>query len=78
MVARLPARGAYINGTNYNRAPINPGLYDGPYMITGYDSGNQIVHGAEPALERHQARLQAHRAAPYREHGGAAGEPAVR
>ncbi len=40
--------GDYINGTNYNRAPINPGLYDGPYMITGYDSGNQIVMEPNP------------------------------
>ena len=51
--------GAYINGTNYNRAPVNPGLYDGPYMITAYDSGNQIVmepnphwNGTKPGFKR--------------------------
>ncbi len=48
VVAAASTAGAYINGTNYNRAPINPGLYDGPYMITGYDSGNQIVLEPNP------------------------------
>ena len=48
VVAKDTSPGAYINGTTYNRAPINPGLYDGPYMITGYDSGNQIVLEPNP------------------------------
>jgi peptide/nickel transport system substrate-binding protein len=48
VVARATRPGDYINGTNYNRAPINPGLYDGPYMITGYASGAQIVLEPNP------------------------------
>ena len=59
VVAKDSSPGAYINGTNYNRAPVNPGLYDGPYMITGYDSGNQIVlepnphwNGTKPGFKR--------------------------
>jgi peptide/nickel transport system substrate-binding protein len=49
----------YINGTKFNRAPTTPGLYDGPYKITGYDSGSQIVlepnpywPGPKPAFRR--------------------------
>ncbi len=59
VVAKDNAAGAYINGTNYNRAPVNPGLYDGPYTITGYDSGNQIIlepnphwNGTKPGFKR--------------------------
>ena len=59
VVAASNAPGAYINGTNYNRAPVNPGLYNGPYMITAYDSGNQIVvepnphwDGVKPGFKR--------------------------
>jgi peptide/nickel transport system substrate-binding protein len=48
VVAKAAGPGDYINATTYNRAPINPGLYDGPYMITGYDSGSQIVLEANP------------------------------
>ena len=48
VVAKDSTPGAYINGTNYNRAPINPGLYDGPYLITAYESGNQIVMEPNP------------------------------
>lgn len=40
--------GPYVNATTYNRAPITPGLYDGPYMITGYDSGDRIVLEPNP------------------------------
>jgi len=35
--------GEYIKQTTYNRAPTTPGLYDGPYLITSYESGAQIV-----------------------------------
>ena len=59
VVAKDGSPGAYINGTNYNRAPVNPGLYDGPYTIAAYDSGNQIVlepnphwSGAKPGFGR--------------------------
>ena len=48
IVAKATQPGDYINGTNFNRAPINPGLYDGPYMITGYQSGAQIVLEPNP------------------------------
>ncbi len=48
VVAKDSSPGAYINGTNYNRAPINPGLYDGPYIVTSYESGNQIVIEPNP------------------------------
>jgi peptide/nickel transport system substrate-binding protein len=48
VVAKATGPGDYINGTNYNRAPVNPGLYDGPYMITGYASGAQIVMEPNP------------------------------
>jgi peptide/nickel transport system substrate-binding protein len=48
VVAKAAGPGDYINATAYNRAPLNPGLYDGPYMITGYDSGSQIVLEPNP------------------------------
>jgi len=38
----------YIKATTYNRAPTTPGLYDGPYMITAYQSGAQIVLEPNP------------------------------
>jgi peptide/nickel transport system substrate-binding protein len=42
------APGDYINATTFNRAPVTPGLYDGPYLIAGYDSGSQIVLEPNP------------------------------
>jgi peptide/nickel transport system substrate-binding protein len=48
IVAKATGPGEYINATNYNRAPLNPGLYDGPYIITAYDSGTQIVLEPNP------------------------------
>ena len=48
IVAKATQPGDYINATAFNRAPVNPGLYDGPYMITGYDSGAQIVLEPNP------------------------------
>ena len=35
--------GDYINTTTYNRNPTNPGLWNGPFMISEYQSGAQIV-----------------------------------
>jgi peptide/nickel transport system substrate-binding protein len=35
--------GDYLKATAYNRAPTTPGLYNGPFMISGYDSGSQVV-----------------------------------
>jgi len=34
--------------TVYNRAPTTPGLWNGPFMITGYTSGSQIVLEPNP------------------------------
>ena len=48
VVAKATAPGDYINATTYNRAPLTPGLYDGPYQITGYNSGAQIVLEPNP------------------------------
>jgi peptide/nickel transport system substrate-binding protein len=48
IVAKATAPGDYINATNYNRTPLTPGLYDGPYQITGYNSGAQIVLEPNP------------------------------
>jgi peptide/nickel transport system substrate-binding protein len=40
--------GDYINHTAFNRDPTNPGLADGPYRITDYKSGAQIVLEPNP------------------------------
>jgi peptide/nickel transport system substrate-binding protein len=48
VAARSGAPGDYINATGFNRAPVTPGLYDGPYLIAGYDSGSQIVLEPNP------------------------------
>ncbi len=40
--------GEYIKATAYNRAPTTKGLYNGPYMITQYESGAQIVMEPNP------------------------------
>ncbi len=45
---RAKAAGEYINTTAYNRDPTNPGLWDGPYRITRYDTGAQIVLEPNP------------------------------
>jgi peptide/nickel transport system substrate-binding protein len=39
----------YINHTLYNAAPLTKGLWNGPYVITGYQSGNLIELGPNPA-----------------------------
>lgn len=41
--------GDYLKATSYNRAPTTTGLYDGPYMITEYQSGAQIVMEPNPS-----------------------------
>ena len=38
----------YINHTPYNAAPMTPGLWNGPYIIAGYQSGNLIELGLNP------------------------------
>jgi peptide/nickel transport system substrate-binding protein len=40
--------GAYLKNTLYNRAPTTPGLWNGPYMMTGYQSGAQMVLEPNP------------------------------
>ena len=74
---KAQASGDYIKETAYARAPTTPGLYDGPYIVTGYTSGAQIVlepnpywAGTKPGFKR--IVIEAHR-----EHGGAAGQSAL-
>ena len=62
--------GDYLSNTVYNRAPTTPGLWNGPYLITGYDSGSQVVlepnphwTGKAPAIKRIVARSIADTAA---------------
>ena len=40
--------GDYIKQTTFNRAPTTPGLWNGPYRITEYQSGNQVVLEPNP------------------------------
>ncbi len=40
--------GDYINHSIYNRAPTTPGLWNGPYMVTGYTSGSTVVLEPNP------------------------------
>ncbi len=46
--AKAGGPGDYIKQTAYNRAPATPGLWSGPYMVTGYQSGAQIVLEPNP------------------------------
>jgi peptide/nickel transport system substrate-binding protein len=46
--AAAKAPGDYLNHTAFNRDPTNPGLADGPYHITQYTSGSQIVMEPNP------------------------------
>ncbi len=38
----------YIKQTTFNRAPTTPGLWNGPYRMTQYQSGNQVVFEPNP------------------------------
>ena len=38
----------YINTTTYNRAPLTPGLWNGPYLISGYQSNAQVEFAPNP------------------------------
>ena len=43
--AAMPPGGTaldYINHTRFNVAPTTPGLWNGPYVISGYHSGNSV------------------------------------
>ncbi len=46
--ARAHTAGDYINTTEYNHNPTNPGLWNGPYLITKYDVGAQVVLEPNP------------------------------
>ncbi len=46
--AAASGAGEYLKATLYNRAPTTKGLYNGPYMVTQYDSGSQIVLEPNP------------------------------
>jgi peptide/nickel transport system substrate-binding protein len=50
---------AYMQQSHYNTTPTNPGLYNGPYLITGFDTGSRVVlernprwQGAKPSFDR--------------------------
>ena len=45
---RSTTPGEYARQTVYNRAPTTPGLFDGPFLMTGYSSGQQIVLEPNP------------------------------
>ena len=54
----------YINHTTYNAAPTTPGLWNGPYVISDYRSGEQVElrpnpywKGKKPGLDRIVIRL---------------------
>jgi peptide/nickel transport system substrate-binding protein len=38
----------YINTTAYSRAPLTPGLWNGPYLISGYASNAQVEFAPNP------------------------------
>jgi peptide/nickel transport system substrate-binding protein len=50
---------AYMQQSRYSTSPTNPGLYNGPYLIAGYDTGTRVVlernpnwHGNKPGFDR--------------------------
>ena len=54
----------YINHTLFNAAPTTPGLWNGPYRVTGYQSGDRVTltpnpywPGEKPALQQVVVRL---------------------
>ena len=67
---RAGGAGEYIKQTVFNRAPTTPGLYNGPFMVTAYQSGVQVVlepnphwPGPKPGLKRVIIKLIANTAA---------------
>jgi peptide/nickel transport system substrate-binding protein len=55
--AKGPA--AYMQQSHYNTDPTNPGLYNGPYLITGFTIGSRVVlernprwQGPKPTFDR--------------------------
>ncbi len=56
---QAPGPAAYLQNSRYSTSPTDPGLYNGPYRITGYDTGTRVVlernpnwHGRQPAFDR--------------------------
>lgn len=45
---RAHGPGEYINATEYNRNPLNPGLWNGPFVVSGYQSGSAIALAPNP------------------------------
>ena len=45
---RAKGPGEYINTTEYNRNPLNPGLWNGPFLVSGYQSGSTITLAPNP------------------------------
>ncbi len=59
ILAKVAAPADYKNQTQYSRAPTTPGLWNGPWLVTDYQSGSQIVlepnpywHGTKPGFRR--------------------------
>ncbi len=57
--AKSAAAGDYIKQTTFNRAPTTPGLWNGPFLVTEYQSGVRVVlepnphwTGAKPGFKR--------------------------
>jgi peptide/nickel transport system substrate-binding protein len=57
--AGVKVPGDYLKATPYDRAPTTPGLYNGPYLLTQYQSGAQVVlepnprwTGTKPSIKR--------------------------
>ncbi len=55
---------AYLKNTSYSSAPTTPGLWNGPYLLTAYQGGQQIVFepnpnwpGTKPAFKRITLKL---------------------
>jgi peptide/nickel transport system substrate-binding protein len=46
--AAAKAPGDYINHTAYNRDPLNPGLWDGPFIVSDYQSNNSVSFKPNP------------------------------
>ena len=44
----LPNGDDYINHTLYNREPLNPGLWDGPFVVSAYHSNVSVQFAPNP------------------------------
>lgn len=51
---RAGGAGDYVKQTLYNSAPTTPGLWNGPYLVTQYQSGAQIVLEPNPHWAGHK------------------------